>query len=134
MLHVSASKASTLTTLFMMGVILDSSQAAPTKPMDRYTQWASVKSTIRVAAQTIGYSETSWNKFSQSIEKKSLFTINQDTPAFMDEVAIIGINEESWDCYIVSYFPFKIDALLLLAHEVCAIPSRTIIAIIFGAN
>jgi hypothetical protein len=141
MLNFSFGKSTTMTSLLTMGMILHSSQAALTKPMDRYTPWASVKSTVRAAAQTIGYSETSWNKFSQSIEAKSWFTINQGSPELMDEVAIIGINEESWDCYIVSHcpcvcefyeiFPFFFSYFLwILRYEF----SRTVTVITSGAN
>mgnify|MGYP005855401103 CR=1 FL=1 len=75
-------------------------------PKDRYTEWSDTSDGIRASGTSLGYTETTWNEFSASIEAKSYETINDETPGLISDVHNImdgstaAEYEASWDCYV----------------------------------
>lgn len=88
---------------FLIAVSASISSAQVTYPTQRYFLYQSLDANALSAADTLEYTKKTWDvPGTAEIELLSFETINSGAVDQSAAIESLGINEESWDCYIVS--------------------------------
>ena len=78
---------------------LCAAQPPPDAPI-RYELYSNLFAGETTAANNLGYTELSWNTFTNPIEAESYFTINARDSNLASNIISLGMDEGEWDCWV----------------------------------
>lgn len=84
-------------------LLIGSSTGQIVYPATRFTPWTGLTGRSMFSAETLGYGESSWNNLgTNAIEALSFETINATDPGQSAAIIDLEMNEDTWDCFVVS--------------------------------
>lgn len=86
----------------LVGIILIGFCAAlpPSDAPIRYELYSNLFPSELTAANALGYTESSWNTFTNPIELEAYSTIQARAPELVVQIVVLGMDEGEWDCWV----------------------------------